>query len=147
MRAALAEAVQASEQNEVPIGAVVVQSDRIIGRGFNQREMLNDPTAHAEMIAITSAAAYVGNWRLEGCEMFVTLEPCTMCAGALVLSRVKRLVFGASDPKAGACVSLYHIPTDDRLNHQIEIADPVFAGECGALLSEFFQRQRSLGKK
>lgn len=147
MRAALAEAVEASEQNEVPIGAVVVQSDRIIGRGYNQRETLNDPTAHAEMIALTSAAAYVGSWRLKGCEMFVTLEPCAMCAGALVLARVERLVFGASDPKAGACVSLYHIPTDDRLNHQIEMADPVFAGECGALLSEFFERQRALGKK
>lgn len=147
MRAALTEALAAYEQDEVPVGAVVVQSDRIIGRGYNQRETLHDPTAHAEMIALTSAASYVGDWRLENCEMFVTLEPCTMCAGALVLSRIPRLVFGATDPKAGACVSLYNIPVDERLNHKIEITQSVLADECGTMLSDFFARERSLGKK
>lgn len=147
MRAAMAEALAAFEQEEVPVGAVIVQGERIIGRGYNQRETLNDPTAHAEMIALTSAASYVGNWRLENCEMFVTLEPCTMCAGALVLSRIPRLVFGATDPKVGACVSLYNIPVDERLNHKIEITQSVLADECGAMLSDFFARKRSLGKK
>ncbi len=147
MRMAMAEALAAFEQDEVPVGAVVVQGERIIGRGYNQRETLNDPTAHAEMIALTSAASYVGNWRLENCEMFVTLEPCTMCAGALVLSRIPRLVFGATDPKAGACVSLFNILDDDRLNHKIEITQSILGDECGAILSEFFVRQRAKGKK
>jgi tRNA(adenine34) deaminase len=117
MRAAIREAQTARENGDVPVGAVVVREGRIIGRGHNQREQLQDPTAHAEMLAITAASSFVGGWRLEQCTLYVTLEPCAMCAGAMVLSRLPRLVFGATDPKAGACVSLYNIPTDNRLNH------------------------------
>ncbi len=147
MRAALDEAMIARDEGEVPVGAVVVQSGRIIGRGHNQRETLADPTAHAEMIALTAAAAFVGNWRLDNCTLYVTLEPCAMCAGALVCARVQRLVFGAADPKAGACVSLYSIPTDKRLNHRVDVADPVWPDECAALLQEFFAEQRAMGKR
>ncbi|MGB2988041.1 MAG: nucleoside deaminase, partial [Phycisphaerae bacterium] len=131
----------------VPVGAVVVRGGRIIGRGYNQREKLNDPTAHAEMIALTAAAAYVNSRHLDGCTLYVTLEPCAMCAGAIVLARIERLVFGTLDPKAGACTSLYRIPTDERLNHRVELGEPVLAGECAALLQEFFAKQRALGKK
>lgn len=147
MRAALDEAAAAMDAGDVPVGAVVVHDGRIIGRGRNQREKLQDPTAHAEMLALTAAATHLGHWRLEGCTMYVTLEPCPMCAGALVLARVARLVYGAVDPKAGACVSLYSIPTDVRLNHRVEIAAPLLADECAAILRAFFARQRSLGKK
>jgi tRNA(adenine34) deaminase len=147
MRAALREAVAARDEGEVPVGAVVVREGRIIGRGHNQRERLNDPTAHAEMLALTAASAFVESWRLDGCTLYVTLEPCAMCAGALVLARMERLVFGTADPKSGACVSLYQIPTDQRLNHRIALGDPVLAGECAALLQAFFEAQRSLGKK
>lgn len=143
MRAALREAVAAAEENEVPVGAVVVHDGRIIGRGHNQRERLKDPTAHAEMLALTAAATYLQSWRLDSCTMYVTLEPCTMCAGALVLARVDRLVFGTADPKAGACISLYKIPTDRRLNHRLVVADPVLPEECAVLLREFFSAQRS----
>jgi tRNA(adenine34) deaminase len=147
MRAALNEAVSADEHGDVPIGAVVVHEGRIIGRGCNQRELLNDPTAHAEMIALTAAAAHLGTWRLEACCMYVTLEPCVMCAGAIVLARLPRLVYGAADPKAGACVSLYNIPSDPRLNHRVDLGTPVLAEEGAALLREFFARQRAAGKK
>jgi tRNA(adenine34) deaminase len=147
MRAALAEARLALEEDEVPVGAVVIHEDRIIGRGHNQRETLNDPTAHAEMIAITSAASHLQSWRLDACTLFVTLEPCAMCAGAIVLARIPRLVFGARDPKAGACVSLYSIPTDERLNHHVVMDQSVLTDECGALLQEFFTAQRARGKK
>ncbi len=147
MGAAIAEAVAALEENEVPVGAVVARFGKIIGRGHNQRETLRDPTAHAEMIALTAAADAVGNWRLEDCVLYVTLEPCTMCAGAIVLARIARLVYGATDPKAGACTSLYNIPTDARLNHQVEMAPTVRGEECGDLLREFFARQRASGKK
>ncbi len=147
MRAAIAEAAAAREDGDVPVGAVVVRDGRIIGRGHNQRERLNDPTAHAEMIAITAAAAGVKSWRLENCTLYVTLEPCTMCAGAIVLARLERLVFGATDPKAGAVKSLYSIPTDERLNHRVSITDGVLAEECAVLLQEFFARQRAMGKK
>ncbi len=147
MQAALREAQEAREEGEVPVGAVVVCGGRIIGRGHNQRERLNDPTAHAEMLALTAAATAVESWRLEGCTLYVTLEPCAMCAGALVLARLARLVFGAMDPKAGACVSLYSIPTDDRLNHRIDLTSGVLADECGGILREFFAHQRALGKK
>ncbi|MEK6798800.1 MAG: tRNA adenosine(34) deaminase TadA [Planctomycetota bacterium] len=147
MRAAITEAFAAREDGEVPIGAVVVRDGRVIGRGCNQRETLNDPTAHAEMIALTAAAAHLGNWRLENCTLYVTLEPCAMCAGAIVLARVARLVFGATDAKAGACVSLYNIPTDVRLNHQVAVTHGVLSDECGAMLTEFFARQRAMGKK
>ena len=147
MRAAIDEAASAGEEDEVPVGAVVVRDGRIIGRGHNQRERLRDPTAHAEMLALTAASAHVGSWHLEGCTMYVTLEPCPMCAGALVLSRIDRLVFGATDPKAGACTTLFTIPTDPRLNHRVEITTDVLARDCAALLQEFFAKQRSLGKK
>jgi tRNA(adenine34) deaminase len=120
MRAAI-EAARIAEQNgDVPIGAVIVYQDRIIARAYNQREQLQDPTAHAEIVALTQAAEFVGSWRLEGCTMYVTLEPCCMCAGALVLSRMDRLVYGCDDPKAGACKSLYNIVQDERLNHRLE---------------------------
>jgi len=147
MRAAIAEAGLARDEDEVPVGAVVAYDGRIIGRGHNQREALNDPTAHAEMIAITAAAGHLQSWRLEACTLFVTLEPCTMCAGAIVLARLSRVVFGARDPKAGACVSLYSIPTDERLNHRVIMDQSVLVDECGGMLQEFFAAQRSLGKK
>ncbi len=147
MQAALREAVAASDSGDVPVGAVVVRDGRIIGRGHNQRERLNDPTAHAEMIVLTAAAASVGSWRLEGCTLYVTLEPCAMCAGAIVLARLERLVFGATDPKAGACVSLYTIPTDERLNHRVSVTGGVLENECAAVLRDFFARQRAMGKK
>ena len=147
MRAAMKEAVAALDEDEVPVGAVVVREGRIIGRGYNQREKLNDPTAHAEMIALTAASAFVESWRLDDCTLYVTLEPCAMCAGAVVLARIKRLVFGAVDPKAGACTSLYSIPTDERLNHRVELAESVLADECAALLQQFFAKQRGMGKK
>ena len=147
MRAALAEARLALDEEEVPVGAVVVHNGRIIGRGHNQRETLNDPSAHAEMIAITAAASYLQSWRLESCTLYVTLEPCVMCAGAIVLARLERLVFGAADPKAGACASLFSIPTDERLNHRVAINASVLMDECAALLHDFFVVQRERGKK
>lgn len=147
MRAALREAEAARDHGDVPVGAVVVRDGRIIGRGHNQREQLGDPTAHAEMVALTAASAYVGRWRLDGCTMYVTLEPCAMCAAACVLARIDRIVFGATDPKAGACISLYQIPTDQRLNHTVAIGDPVLTEECSELLQDFFIAQRALGKK
>ncbi|MBU0716982.1 MAG: tRNA adenosine(34) deaminase TadA [Planctomycetes bacterium] len=147
MRAAIQEAYVGRDEGEVPVGVVVVRDDRIIGRGHNQREALNDPTAHAEMIALTAASAAVDSWRLDNCTLYVTLEPCAMCAGALVLARIDRLVFGALDPKAGACTSLYSIPTDERLNHLVEVVPGVLAEESAELLREFFAQQRALGKK
>jgi tRNA(adenine34) deaminase len=147
MREALAEAEAAAERGEVPIGAVVVREERIIGRGHNQRELLRDPTAHAEMLAITAAASAVGDWRLRDCALYVTLEPCPMCAGAMVLARLGRLVFGASDPKAGACGTLYEITSDARLNHIVPTIGGVLAEECARLLSSFFAAQRAEGKK
>ena len=147
MQAALREAQAAPDHGDVPVGAIVVHGERVIGRGHNQRERLNDPTAHAEMIAITAASAFVNGRRLEGCTMYVTLEPCAMCAGAIVLAKIDRLVFGATDPKTGACVSLYQIPTDQRLNHHVIVEHDVLATECGELLRAFFATQRALGKK
>jgi len=147
MRAALQEAWHAAEQDEVPVGAVVVHQGQIIGRGHNQREMLNDPTAHAEMIAITAAAASLGSWRLEDCTMYVTLEPCPMCAGALVQARIAHLVYGATDPKAGACGSLYSIQDDQRLNHRILTLPGFLADECGAVLVDFFRQKRGLSSR
>jgi len=132
---------------DVPVGALVVHDGRVIGRGYNQREKLHDPTAHAEMIALTAAAEFLGQWRLDHCTMYVTLEPCAMCAGALVLARVQRLVYGASDPKAGACGSLFTITQDSRLNHQVETIGGVLAEPAAQLLREFFQYRRSLGEK
>lgn len=147
MRAALDEAAAALDHGDVPVGAVVVYQGRIIGRGHNQREQLQDPTAHAEILAVTAASSHLGSWRLEGCSMYVTLEPCTMCAGALVLARLPKLFFGAVDPKAGACVSLYAVCTDPRLNHRMEIQSGMLADESAQLLREFFARQRAMGKK
>ena len=142
MRLALGEARAALEHEDVPIGAVVVRDGVVIGRAHNQRELLNDPTAHAEMIALTQAASAVGSWRLTGCALYVTLEPCVMCAGALVLARIARLVYGATDPKAGACESLYRIPEDTRLNHRVPVTKGVLAEECGEVLREFFRDKR-----
>ncbi len=147
MEQALAEAAKALESEDVPVGAIVVRDRQIIGRGFNQREKLADPTAHAEMIALTAAAAAVGCWRLEGCTLYVTLEPCPMCAGALVLARLDRLVFGAFDPKGGACGSLYDIPQDPRLNHRLEVTGGVLAGPCAAILRDFFRRRREADRQ
>ena len=147
MRMALAEAQQAWAEDEVPIGAIVVHEDRVIAAAHNQREQLQDPTAHAEMIAITQAAASLQSWRLEGCQLYVTLEPCPMCAGAILQARIPRLVYGATDPKAGAVHSLYQLLHDDRLNHQTQVTGGVLADACGQLLSDFFQQQRRLGKK
>lgn len=147
MEEALALARQALPAEDVPIGAVVVRDGRIIGRGYNQREKLQDPTAHAEMIALTAAAGYLGQWRLEGCTMYVTLEPCVMCAGALVLARVERLVYGATDAKAGACGSLFTITQDPRLNHRIPTVAGVLAEPAAKLLRDFFRRRRERGEK
>ncbi len=145
MEYALKEAEQAYKRNEVPIGAVVVLNNRIIGRGSNQIESLQDPTAHAEIIAITAAAAFTGSRRLEQSTMYVTLEPCTMCAGAIVLARIPRLVFGAFDPKAGACGTLYNIVNDPRLNHRVDTINGVLEERCGAILKEFFSKVRTGG--
>jgi len=142
MRHALAEARLALKKEEVPVGAVVVYEDRIIGRGHNQVESLNDPTAHAEIIAIGAASNYLNSWRLSGASLYVTIEPCAMCAGALVLSRVDRLIFGAKDPKAGACGSLFNIVQDIRLNHQLEIVPYVLQEESSQMMQTFFERLR-----
>ena len=146
MALALREAARAYEEDEVPVGAVVVLGGRVIGKGHNQRERLNDPTAHAEMIAITAAAQAIGSWRLERTTLYVTLEPCPMCAGALVNARVERLVFGATDPKAGACGTLFDIPTDDRLNHRLQVTGGVRAEEGGAILTSYFREKRKQGR-
>lgn len=142
MQAAIREAVTALEEEEVPVGAVIVREGQIIARAHNQRETLRDPTAHAEMIALTQAAAAVGDWRLSGCTMYVTLEPCAMCAGALVLSRIDRVVYGPAEPKTGACESLYHILEDPRLNHQVEVVSGFMEEECREVLRVFFARKR-----
>lgn len=147
MRAALAEARAAFDDGEVPIGAVIAQGERIIARGHNQRELLSDPTAHAEMLALTAASSHMGSWRLDDCTMYVTLEPCCMCAGAIIAARLGRLVFGATDPKAGACVSLFTIPNDPRLNHHTPMSGDILADACGDILRDFFQQQRASGKK
>lgn len=147
MRQALGLAEQAASEDEVPVGAVIVRGNRVIGAGWNQREALNDPTAHAEMIAITQAAAAIESWRLEECTLYVTLEPCPMCAGAIVQSRIPRVVYGASDPKAGAVDSLFRLLDDARLNHRARVTAGVMADTCGAILSEFFRQKRQLGKK
>ena len=147
MQAALAEAQSAFEAGEVPIGAVIVHQDRIIAAAGNQRESLNDPTAHAEMIAITQAAQALGSWRLLDCTLYVTLEPCPMCAGAIVQARVPRVYYGATDPKAGACHTLFQVTSDVRLNHQAVVIGGVLKDEARALLQEFFAQQRKLGKK
>lgn len=143
MRAALDQARLALDSDDVPIGAVVLDaSGSVVGRGHNVRERDGDPTGHAEMLAVRRAASAVGEWRLDGCTLVVTLEPCTMCAGAVVLSRLERLVFGAHDPKAGAVGSLWDVVRDRRLNHRPEVVGGVLAEECTALLDDFFAHQR-----
>jgi tRNA(adenine34) deaminase len=138
MGLALEEAERAAAIGEVPVGAVVVRADEVVGRGFNRRETDGDPLAHAELLALRAAAKRIGHWRLGGCSLYVTLEPCAMCAGALVNSRVDRLVFGASDPKAGFCGSLGDLVRDPRLNHRLEVVAGVRAEESGRLLRDFF---------
>ena len=147
MRAALDRARVAYEQDEVPVGAVVVHGDRVVGEGYNQREALGDPTAHAEMIAITQAAESLGSWRLLDCTLYVTLEPCPMCAGAIVQARLPTVIYGTDDPKAGGCHTLYRITDDARLNHRATVIGGVLKEECRWLLQEFFRQQRALGKK
>jgi tRNA(adenine34) deaminase len=149
MAEAIALARQAMELREVPIGCVVVHepSGRIIGRGYNRRETDHDPTAHAEILALREAAKSQNHWRLLDCTLVVTLEPCPMCAGAIVNARVPRLLYGCDDPKAGAVRTLYQLCTDGRLNHRVEVTPGVRADECADLLRTFFQRQRALGKK
>jgi len=142
LEAALAEAQAAADEGEVPVGAVVVWGGRIIGRGHNRVEATQDPTAHAEIIAIGAACQTLNSWRLEETTLYATLEPCHMCAGAIVLARIPRLVYGARDPKAGACGSLALVPQDLRLNHRAEIVPGVLAAECGAILEAFFQAKR-----
>ncbi len=142
MRIAIAQAQIAEENGDVPIGAVIVHNNTIIAKAYNQREQLQDPTAHAEIIALTQAAAALENWHLNDCTIYVTLEPCCMCAGALVLARMDRLVYGCDDPKTGAVKSLYNIVGDKRLNHQVEVTNGVLADECSALLKQFFSLRR-----
>lgn len=144
MAAALREAERVAGQGDVPVGAVVCdQIGAIIARAGNERERTRDPTAHAELLALRLAAAALGSWRLEGCTLVVTLEPCTMCAGALVQARVARLVFGAYDPKAGAVASLWDVIRDPRLNHRVEVVGGIEAEACGRVLAEFFASRRS----
>lgn len=147
MRQALAQAMAAFEADEVPVGAVVAYEGRIIAAAHNQCITLHDATAHAEMLAITQAAEFVGDWRLEKCTLYSTLEPCIMCAGAIINSRVPNVVFGALDPKGGAVGSLFNLLNDERLNHRCGISSGVLSEDCGQILTEFFKRKRMLGKK
>jgi tRNA(adenine34) deaminase len=146
MQEALRQAGLAAETGEVPVGAVIVHGGRVIARAHNQVETLRDATAHAEMIAITQAAEALENWRLEGAEMFVTLEPCAMCSGAMVLSRVARIVYGADDPVAGACGSVFNIVSEKRLNHRIPVVKGVMADRSSELLKSFFRSRRDSPK-
>jgi tRNA(adenine34) deaminase len=147
MEMALEEAAAAAAEDEVPIGAVIVSFQRgVIARAHNQREQLLDPTAHAEMIAITQAAQALRSWRLENCVLYVTLEPCPMCAGAVVQAQLPLVVYGAPNAKAGACETLYRITSDPRLNHRAQVVGGVLAGRCAAVLGEFFEAKRRLGK-
>jgi tRNA(adenine34) deaminase len=143
MEYALKEAEQAYKRKETPIGAVIVHDNRIIGRGYNQIETLSDPTAHAEIIAITAAASQLGNHRLADCTMYVTLEPCAMCAGAIVLARIPTVVYGTADPKAGACGTLFNIVQDERLNHRAELVKGILESKCSAILKDFFAKLRT----
>ncbi|MGM0486276.1 MAG: tRNA adenosine(34) deaminase TadA [Planctomycetota bacterium] len=147
MRAALGEAEAALAEEEVPVGVIIVHQERIIGAAHNQREQLHDPTAHAEMIAITQASEALQDWRLAECTLYVTLEPCPMCAGAILQARIPTVVYGATDAKAGAVNSLYSLLDDGRLNHRCNVIGGVLAPSCGQILTEFFRRQRDAGKK
>ncbi|QDT71149.1 tRNA adenosine(34) deaminase TadA [Lacipirellula limnantheis] len=142
MRLALQQATAAAEADEAPVGAVIVAAGRVLAAARNEREALRDPTAHAEMIAITQAASALESWRLENCTLYVTLEPCPMCAGAIVMARIPRVVFGALDPKGGAVRSLYRLLEDERLNHRVEVVEGVLSEPCGQVLSEFFRGKR-----
>ncbi len=150
MRAAIAEAHQAEIMGEVPIGAVVVHDGQIIGRGHNMREKFQDVTYHAEMLAIMEACTNLGSWRLENCDLYVTLEPCIMCSGAIVNARIKNVYYGAKDPKAGAVDSLYHLLNDQRLNHQVNVESGLLGAECSQMLKDFFReirRKKKLARK
>jgi tRNA(adenine34) deaminase len=146
MQQALVEAATAAQLGEVPVGAVVVRGDEVIGRGYNLREASNDPTTHAEMIAIQQAAGTLDSWRLLECTLYVTLEPCVMCMGAIILARIPRLVFACRDPRAGAVGSIYDFSRDERFNHRVEVSEGVLANECSELLSGFFQSLRARKK-
>ena len=147
MQAAIEQARRAEALGDVPIGAVIARGERIIAAAHNRRAVDRDPTAHAEMLAIRAAAAALGDWRLVGCTLAVTLEPCCMCAGAIILARLDRLIYGADDPKAGAVRTLYRLCDDERLNHRVEIISGVLGDPCGEMLTKFFQAQRAMGKK
>ncbi|MGA7721816.1 MAG: tRNA adenosine(34) deaminase TadA [Ignavibacteriaceae bacterium] len=147
MFAAIQEAEKALLDDEVPVGAVVVLNNRIIGRGYNQVEKLKDATAHAEMIALTAASNHTGNWRLSECDIYVTLEPCIMCTGALLNSRIKSLYFGAFDPKFGACGSLYNLAAEGKYNHKVDIFSGIYASESENLLKNFFSGKKKHNKK
>lgn len=142
MKIAIAEATRAYDSGEVPVGAVIVNNGKIIGKGFNQREQLNDPTAHAEIIAMTSAANYLNDWRLTNCQLFVTKEPCVMCSGAIVNARIPFVYFGAKDINAGCCGSIYQLCREPRFNHQSVIVGGILERECKQLLSDFFKQKR-----
>lgn len=142
MRKALEQAQKAESIGEVPIGAVIVKDDQIVGSGFNLRESSKDPTAHAEMIAIREASECLGGWRLIGCTLYVTLEPCPMCAGAILQSRIERLVYGTEDPKAGCAGTLMNLLDDPRFNHQVDVGAGVLKHECSEILTRFFQQLR-----
>lgn len=145
---ALQEAQAAADENEVPVGAVIVRANgRVIASDHNRREQLHDPTAHAEMLAVTQAADALNSWRLDECTIYVTLEPCPMCAGAVLQARLQTVVFGASDRKAGAVCSLFELLNDSRLNHQCRVVPNILSEPCGNILSQFFQKQRAAGKK
>ncbi len=142
MKEALKEAKKAAAMGEVPIGAVITRDGKIIGRGHNLTETSKDPTTHAEMEAIRQAAGYLGGWRLSGCEMYVTAEPCAMCAGAIVWARIKKLYIGTTDPKAGACGSVFNIVQEKKLNHNVEIETGLLQQECSSILRDFFRNLR-----
>jgi len=147
MRLAMREAEQALRKGEVPVGCVIVHGGMVIGRGHNQRELLQDPKAHAEMLAITAAAGHLGSWRLEETRMYVTLEPCPMCSGAIILARIPEVYFGAADPKAGCCGTLMNLLEDRRFNHQPAVTGGVLAEECGEMLSAFFRAIRRAARQ
>lgn len=144
MRRAIELAQTAASLGETPVGAVIVRHGQIIAEAYNQRELLNDPTAHAERLALTQAGAVTGSWRLDDCLLYVTLEPCAMCAGAIVLSRIPLVVYGARDPKAGACQSLYRLASDPRLNHRATLVSGILEQECRQLLTDFFETRREI---
>lgn len=146
MRQALGQAKIAAEEDEVPIGAVIVHNNQVIAKAYNQVERLKDPTAHAEMIAITQASSALSCKWLYECVMYVTIEPCSMCAGAIVLARVKRVYFGAGDPKAGACGSVINVTQNNQLNHRVEVSGGILEEECGGLMSRFFEQKRQVKK-